>query len=136
MGVPAYLVASSVVAIMGQRLVRVICQKCKQPFKPSESSLESAGFPPAMLATATFFRGAGCGHCGGSGFRGRLGVYELMMMSPKVRELTFEEAPAGTIRQTAVSEGMKTLYMDGIYKVCRGLTTLDEVLRIARQTDE
>ncbi len=61
MGVPAYLVSSSVVAIMGQRLVRVICQKCKQPFKPSESALESAGFPPAMLATATFLRGQDVG---------------------------------------------------------------------------
>jgi type IV pilus assembly protein PilB len=136
MGVPAYLVSSSVVAIMGQRLVRVICQKCKQPFKPSESALESAGFPPSMVSTATFFKGVGCGHCGGSGYRGRLGVYELMMMSPRIRELTFEEAPTGTIRQTAISEGMKTLYMDGVLKVCRGVTTLDEVLRIARQTEE
>jgi type IV pilus assembly protein PilB len=135
MGVPAYLVSSSVVAIMGQRLVRVICQKCKQPFKPSESALEAAGFPPSMLATATFFRGTGCGHCGGSGFRGRLGIYELMLMSPKLRELTFEEAATGTIRQTAISEGMKTLYMDGIAKVCRGVTTLEEVVRTAKQNE-
>jgi type IV pilus assembly protein PilB len=136
MGVPAYLVSSSVVAIMGQRLVRVICQKCKQPFKPSESIIESAGFPPAMLASATFFRGTGCGHCGGSGYRGRLGIYELMLMSPRLRELTFEEAATGTIRQTAIAEGMKTLYMDGISKVCRGVTTLEEVMRTAKQNEE
>lgn len=136
MGVPAYLVSSSVIAIMAQRLVRVVCQKCKQPYKPSESALEAAGIPPAMLANATFFRGTGCGHCGGTGYRGRLGIFELMLISPRLREMTFEEAPTAAIRQTAITEGMKTLYMDGLDKVCRGITTLEEVLRTARQTDE
>ena len=136
MGVPAYLVSSSVVAIMAQRLVRVVCQKCKQPYKPGESAIESAGIPQSMLAGATFFRGTGCGHCGGSGYRGRLGIFELMLMSPKLRELTFDEAATGMIRRTAISEGMKTLYMDGLNKVCRGVTTLEEVLRTAKQSDE
>jgi len=135
MGVPAYLVSSSVVAIMAQRLIRVVCQKCKQPYSPSESALEAAGVLPSMLANATFFRGTGCGHCSGSGYRGRLGIFELMLISPRLRELTFEEAPTGTIRQTAVSEGMKTLYMDGLTKVCRGVTTLEEVVRTAKQTE-
>jgi len=135
MGVPAYLVSSSVVAIMAQRLVRVVCQKCKQPYKPSESALEAAGVPQSMLAGATYFRGTGCGHCAGSGYRGRLGIFELMLISPRLRELTFEEAPTGTIRQTAISEGMKTLYMDGLNKVCRGVTTLEEVVRTAKQTE-
>jgi len=136
MGVPAYLVSSSVVAIMAQRLVRVVCQKCKQPYKPSETALETCGMPESMLANATFFRGTGCGHCSGSGYRGRLGIFELMLMSPKLREFTFEEAPTAMIRRTAVSEGMKTLYMDGLTKVCRGVTTLEEVLRTAKQSDE
>ena len=135
MGVPAYLVSSSVVAIMAQRLVRVVCQKCKQPYKPSESALEASGVSESMIANATFFRGTGCGNCGGSGYRGRLGIFELMLISPRLRELTFEEAPTGTIRQTAVSEGMKTLYMDGLDKVCRGVTTLEEVLRTAKQSE-
>jgi type IV pilus assembly protein PilB len=132
MGVPAYLVASSVIAIMGQRLVRVVCQKCKQTYKPSEPALEAAGISPAMAADATFVRGRGCSNCGGTGYRGRLGIFELMFMSPKIRELTFNEAPTGDIRTLAITEGMKTLYADGLQKVCRGVTTLEEVVREAK----
>ena len=136
MGVPAYLVASSVVAIMAQRLVRVVCQKCKQPYTPSEATLQAAGIPPSMIDGATFYRGAGCSHCGGSGFRGRLGIFELMLMSTKLRELTFAEAPTSQVRRTAVTEGMRTLYVDGIQKACKGITTLEEVVRTAKTTDE
>lgn len=136
MGVPSYLVASSVIAIMAQRLVRVICQKCKQPFKPNEAALESAGITPEMAAKANFMRGRGCDSCGRSGFRGRQGIFELLLMSPKVRELTFTEAPAGEIRAVAVSEGMRTLYIDGLHKVCKGVTTLEEVLRVAKPTEQ
>jgi type IV pilus assembly protein PilB len=136
MGVPAYLVASSVCAIMAQRLVRLVCQKCKMPFTPSEAALETAGITPEMAATANFTRGKGCGNCQGSGYRGRMGLYELMLMSSKVRELTFNEAPTGEIRRCAVMEGMKTLYWDGIGKVLKGVTTLDEVFRVAKRSEE
>jgi len=135
MGVPSYLVSSSIVAIMAQRLVRVVCQKCKQPYQPSETILESAGITPEMAATATFMKGRGCGNCQGSGFRGRLGIYELLMMSPKIRELAFHAAPTDQIRRIAISEGMKTLYWDGIDKVLRGITTLEEVFRSAKRTE-
>ena len=135
MGVPAYLVSSSVVAIMAQRLVRVICQKCKQPFTPSELILQSAGVTPEMAARGNFLKGRGCGNCQGSGYRGRLGLYEVMLMSSKVRELTFNEAPTEHIRRAAISEGMRTLYWDGIDKVLRGITSLEEVLRVAKRTD-
>jgi type IV pilus assembly protein PilB len=136
MGVPAYLVASSIVAIMAQRLVRVICQKCKQPYTPGEAALQASGMPPSMIENATFLKGTGCSNCGGTGFRGRLGMYELMLMSSKIRELAFNEAPTSQIRRTAVTEGMKTLYVDGLQKVCRGVTTLEEVVSTAKQTDE
>jgi type IV pilus assembly protein PilB len=135
MGVPAYLVASSVVAIMAQRLVRVVCQKCKQPYNPSEATLQAAGVTPEMIARANFSRGKGCGNCQGSGFRGRLGIYELMLMSSKVRELTFKEAPTEQVRRAAQSEGMRTLYWDGIEKALKGLTTLDEVFRVAKRSE-
>lgn len=135
MGIPPYLVSSSVVAIMAQRLVRVICQKCKQPFTPSEVVLEAAGITPEMAAKATFMKGRGCGNCQGSGFRGRLGIFELMLMSSKIRELTFNNSPTEVIRRAAMSEGMRTLYWDGISKVCRGVTTLDEVLRVAKRSE-
>ena len=135
MGVPSYLVASSVVAIMAQRLVRVVCQKCKQTYTPSESALQAAGITPEMAAGATFARGRGCGNCQGTGYRGRLAAFELMLMSNKLRELSFNNAPTAEIRRTAVTEGMKTLYVDGIRKVLAGVTTLEEVYRVAKQSD-
>ena len=78
-------------------------------------------------------KGRGCNHCQGTGFRGRLGIFELMLMSRKVRELTFNEAPATDIRRAAISEGMRTLYSDGIDKVLRGTTTLEEVTLARRR---
>jgi len=135
MGVPSYLVASSVVAIMAQRLVRVVCQKCKQPYNPSEATLQSAGITPEMMARANFSRGRGCGNCQGGGYRGRLGIYELMIMSTKVRELTFREAPTEQVRRAAQSEGMRTLYWDGVEKALKGVTTLEEVFRAAKRSE-
>ncbi|MCC6123935.1 MAG: Flp pilus assembly complex ATPase component TadA [Pirellulales bacterium] len=135
MGVPSYLVSSSIVAIMAQRLVRVVCQKCKQPFTPSESVLEAAGISKEKAAAATFVKGRGCGHCSGNGYRGRLGIYELMLMSSKIRELTFEAAPTEEIRRAALAEGMKTLYRDGLDKAMRGITTLEEVMSTAKRTE-
>ncbi len=136
MGVPAYLVASSILAIMAQRLVRVVCQKCKQPYTPSEALIQSSGMPASMIDGATFLKGVGCSNCNGTGFRGRLGIFELMLMSTKLRELAFNEAPMAQIRRVAVTEGMKTLYVDGLQKVCKGVTTLEEVVGTAKQTDE
>ena len=85
--------------------------------------LKAAGITPEMARNATFLKGRGCGNCQGAGFRGRLGIYELMLMSPKIRELTFNSAPTEQIRRAALAEGMKTLYWDGIDKVLRGITT-------------
>lgn len=135
MGVPAYLVASSVVAVLAQRLVRVICPKCKQPFKPSEASLEAAGITPEMAATANFMKGKGCSNCSKSGYRGRLGIFELMMMTSKIRELSYQGASTQDLRRAAIAQGMNTLYQDGIHKVLRGITTIDEVFRVAKRTD-
>ncbi len=133
MGVAPYLVASSVVAIMAQRLVRTICPKCKAPHTYPESELEAAGITKEMAAKATFMKGRGCSNCQNSGYRGRLGIYELMMMSTRVRELTFDGSPTEVIREQAISEGMKTLYWDGIDKICRGITTIEEVASVAKK---
>ena len=135
MGVPSYLVSSSVVAIMAQRLVRVVCQKCKHPYTPSESALRSIGITPEMAAEATFMKGKGCGTCQGSGYRGRLALFELMIMSSKVRELTFNEASTAEIRRAARAEGMSTLFGDGVMKACKGITTIEEVVRVAKQAE-
>jgi type IV pilus assembly protein PilB len=135
MGVPPYLVSSSVIGIMAQRLVRTICKKCKKPYVPSELELQEAGITPEQAATSTFMKGMGCGSCNKSGFRGRMAVFELMMMSAKIREMTFKQASTVEIRKVAKSEGMTTLYMDGIRKVRAGLTTIEEVMRAAREDE-
>jgi len=135
-GVPAYLVAGSVVAVLAQRLVRVICTKCKQPHQPLESQLEAAGITPEMAASATFMKGVGCSHCGKKGYRGRLGIFELMTMTSKVRELAFAGASTVEIRKAAVSQGMSTLYDDGIQKAMQGITTLEEVFKVSKKIEK
>ena len=135
MGVPAYLVASSVIAVLAQRLVRVNCPKCKQPYQPLDTQIEAAGITPQMLEGATFMKGRGCSNCQKAGFRGRLGVFELMVMSNKIRELAFQGAATQEIRRAAVGLGMKVMFDDGILKAMRGITTLDEVFRVAKRAE-
>jgi type IV pilus assembly protein PilB len=136
MGVPAYLVSSSIIAVLAQRLVRVVCSKCKQPFKPSADILKMAGISPELAATGTFMKGKGCGNCQKSGYKGRLGIFELMIMSSKIRELAFEGAATQVIRKAAVNLGMTTLYDDGVAKVLKGITTLEELVRVAKKVED
>ena len=136
MGVPGYLVASSVVAVLGQRLVRTICKRCKTPYKPTDAVLEDAGIPADIAANATFTRGKGCGYCQKSGYRGRMGIYELMVVTSKVREMMFRGDSTVEIARQAISEGMTTLYCDGIRKVLKGLTSFEEVYRVAKKTEQ
>jgi type IV pilus assembly protein PilB len=135
MGVPAYLVASSVIAVLAQRLVRVNCPKCKQPFQPLESEIEAAGITPEQLQGATFMKGRGCAHCQKKGYKGRLGIFELMVMNGKIRELAFQGAATQEIRRAAVGSGMKVMFEDGVHKALRGITTLDEVFRVAKKVE-
>ncbi len=129
-GVPPFLIASSVIAIMGQRLVRVNCPKCKQPCSFPEGELRAAGITPEMAAKATFMRGRGCNHCNHSGYRGRIGIFEMMKLNSQIREMTFAQAPTQSLRKVARTTGMRTLLEDGVIKVLKGNTTLDEVLSI------
>ena len=135
MGVPAYLVASSVVAVLAQRLVRVICPKCKQPHQPLDSQIQEAGITPEQLKGATFMKGRGCVNCQKSGYKGRLGIFELMVMNNKIRELAFQGAATTDIRRAAVSTGMTVMFEDGVAKALRGVTTLDEVFRVSKKAE-
>jgi len=127
-GVQPYLIASSVIAIMAQRLVRVNCVKCKQTAMPSEAELRSAGITPEAAAKANFQRGRGCNHCNHTGYRGRIGIFEMMKLNSQIREMTFAQAPSQTLRKIARETGMRTLLEDGILKSLKGSTTLEEVL--------
>ncbi len=136
MGVPGYLVASSVVAVLGQRLVRTICKRCKTQIKLSEAALQEAGIPPEVAAVATFAKGKGCGYCQKKGYRGRMGIYELMVVSSRIREMMFQGKSTIEIAEQAIKEGMTTLYCDGIRKVLTGHTTMEEVFRVAKTTEQ
>src|SRR5262249_9936750 len=129
-GVQPFLIASSVIAIMAQRLTRVNCPKCKEPYTPPPAELRAAGVSTDMMQKANFMKGRGCNHCRQTGFRGRIGIYEMMKMTSSIRELTFAQAPTQELRRKARGTGMKTLLDDGIQKVLRGVTTLEEVLSI------
>jgi len=129
-GVQPFLVASSVIAIMAQRLVRIICPKCKEPDKPPSAEIKAAGLTPAQAASANFSRGRGCNHCHHSGYRGRKGIFEMLRMNSAIREMTFNREPAQAIRRQSRLLGMRTLLEDGINKAVMGLTTLEEVLSI------
>ena len=135
-GVPSYMVASSVIAVLAQRLVRTICPRCKVRYKPSDSIIQDSQLPPEMLKQAEFCRGKGCPYCGRSGYRGRIGIYELMIINNKMRELMFRGADTKELRIEAIKNGMSTLYADGMLKVIRGITTFEEVHRVAKQTEQ
>ncbi len=136
MGVPSYLVSSTIIGVLAQRLVRVICEKCKAPVKPSKEILASAGITPEMAEQATFMKGRGCGNCQRSGYRGRMGIFELMPMNSQLRELAFKGAATQEIRKGAVATGMDTLFDDGLKKAMAGKTTLEEVFRVAKVVEK
>ncbi len=135
-GVPSYMVASSVIAVLAQRLVRTICPRCKVRYNPPESVIKDSGLPPEMVKQAEFTRGKGCPYCGRTGYRGRIGIYELMLINSKLRELMFKGTTTRDVRTEAIKNGMSTLYTDGMLKVIRGITTFEEVYRVAKKTEQ
>ncbi len=136
MGVPGYMVASSVIAVMAQRLVRKICTRCKYPITLSESVLEDAGLPPEIVPFSKFSKGKGCPYCQKKTYRGRIGIYELMVVNGRLRELMFSGQSSATLRAEAIRAGMTTLYCDGLRKVINGITTMDEVYKTAKKTEQ
>jgi type IV pilus assembly protein PilB len=126
MGIEAFNVASAVNLVAAQRLVRRICTDCKAPATYTREEIHSLG---TDLDNVRFMKGTGCDACGGSGYRGRQGLYEVMALSPELRRMILRGASVEELRNQAVREGMLTLRMDGIKKVERGITTLEEVVK-------
>jgi type IV pilus assembly protein PilB len=131
MGVKPFLVAASVQGVLAQRLLRVVCKQCREQYNPAPAELRSIGVDPLNVGDATFYRAGGCPACEHSGYRGRLGIYELLQMDNELREMTFRGEPMVRLRDYAwQSGGMSTLLQDGVRKVMAGHTTIPELLRV------
>jgi len=129
LGIEPYLVSSSVIAVVAQRLVRRICQKCKTPFMTSDEFLHRHDVRPESLSTRRLYRGEGCEDCRNTGFAGRVGIFEVLQVSDAIRGQIQSRANAAEIRATAVKEGMTLLREDGFQRVAEGMTAIEEVLR-------
>jgi general secretion pathway protein E/type IV pilus assembly protein PilB len=130
MGVKPFLVASAVRAIMAQRLIRKVCAKCRQPYTPSEYEMKTLKLNPDEMKNATIVRGTGCNECSRTGYRGRMGIYEIFQVNDDVRRLIYEKVPSNVIRTRARELGMRTLREDGVRKIMAGITTPEEVISI------
>lgn len=129
MGVEPYLISSATEGVVAQRLVRRICPTCKEAYKPSAKLLTELGIN-GDHQNMTLYRGKGCRNCKNTGYKGRIGIYELLIMDEQVRELVFSRAPTRQIKKVAMEKGMNTLWQDGIRKALQGITSIEEVLRV------
>jgi type II secretory ATPase GspE/PulE/Tfp pilus assembly ATPase PilB-like protein len=134
LGLEPYLVSSSLIAVIAQRLVRKVCPDCREAAEPTPHELRELGIGSSALAGngGKFFIGKGCERCFQTGYRGRTGVYEILLISEEIQNLVYKRETAGTIKKTALDAGMQTLRMDGARKVLAGVTTISEVLRVTQ----
>jgi general secretion pathway protein E/type IV pilus assembly protein PilB len=135
MGVKPFLVASAVRAIMAQRLIRKVCSKCRVPYTPTDYEMEVLKLKPDEMKTATMVRGNGCNECSRTGYRGRMGIYEIFSLDDEIRRLIYEKVPSNVIRARARELGMRTLREDGVRKIMAGITTPEEVISITSGDD-
>ncbi len=133
MGIEPYLVADSLLLVLAQRLVRVICPHCKREVEFDRGTLLRLGVPEGRLNQAKVYRGEGCSHCRNTGYAGRIGIFEVMPVSPAIRDLIMDKAPLHDIREKAVEEGMVTLREAALRKLFEGVTTLEEVVRVTME---
>lgn len=134
MGIEPFLVSSSVLGVMAQRLVRRVCPECRVPYHPEERQIREVGLTPEVVGDRPFYQpGAGCEACHNKGYRGRAGIHELLLLTDTIRALVMARADAATIRRAAVESGMRTLRDDGAEKILAGLTTLEEVIRVTQE---
>jgi len=129
MGIEPFLISSSVILILAQRLIRKICSECREQIKVHPQLLIDLGVPPDEAKNCNVFKGKGCAICSGTGYKGRVGLYEVMPMKEEVKELVLSRSSSSEIKKEAMRLGMKTLRQSGIHKVKEGLTTIEEVLR-------
>ncbi len=131
-GVEPFLISSSVLAVIAQRLVRVLCEHCKEAYKP-DLTVQALGIRPDLVSQYTFYRAKGCDKCFQTGYRGRIGIYEIMIMNHHLKTMIQRTFDAYQIKQEAIKQGLVTLRRDGIDKVLRGITTIEEVVRVSQK---
>jgi general secretion pathway protein E len=132
LGVEPYLVASAVIAVIAQRLVRLICPYCKESYEPTDAQLKELGFTKAHLKEGVLWRGRGCEQCLGRGLYDRTAIYEIFAIDEPARDHIITRTSASVIKQHAVARGLRTLRMDGAAKVLEGKTTIEEVFRVTQ----
>ena len=133
MQVETFLVGSAIDCVVAQRLARQLCEKCKQAYAPEESELIETGFPESRIPDlGVFFRPSGCRSCSNTGYRGRVGLYEVMPMTEEIERLTVERASSETVKRVAIEQGMYTLRDDGLHKAASGLTSIEEIARVVK----
>ncbi len=136
MKVESFLVASTVEGVMAQRLLRTLCLECRRPYQPAPEQLPE-DFPRDRLGSDTaLYRAVGCRACRHVGYRGRIGLFELLVTTPKIRQLAHDHANTWEISQTAIQEGMRTLREDGWEKVLSGITSISEVVRVTKENTQ
>ncbi len=136
MGVEPYLITSSVIGIIAQRLVRVLCPNCKEAYETdAEEYIERLMLPEDSVkkGTQTYYKPVGCEECRGTGYKGRISLFELMQTTEEIKKLTLERSASYVIKKQAVKDGMITLQQDGWKKACAGITTIEEVLRVTEE---
>lgn len=131
-GVEPFLISSTVIAVIAQRLIRVLCEDCKEAYLPDEDTLKRLGILPDCAEMPAIYRARGCNRCLNSGYRGRLGIYEIMLLNDSLQNMIMKTHDSHQIKNEAVRQGMTTLYQDGINKVLCGTTTVEEVLRVTQ----
>jgi type IV pilus assembly protein PilB len=129
LGMEAFLLTATIEGVVAQRLVRMICSKCKESYTPSEEELMELALTPDDVRGRRFMRGRGCDHCNKSGYKGRMALFEILTMDDEMRELVMNEASTGTLREYARKKGMRTLREAGLLSIYEGQTTIDEVVR-------
>ena len=129
MGVEPFLITSSLIAVLAQRLIRRVCKSCKTAFVPSDEDLQLLGLSRSDIGENKFYYGKGCPVCNGTGYKGRKSILEILMMNPKLNELVLNSAPTVVIRDKARELGMETMREDGIRAILNGETTMEEVLK-------
>jgi type IV pilus assembly protein PilB len=129
MGVEPFLISSTLMAVLGQRLVRRVCKNCRTPFEPTEAQLGMLNLSPHDLGEKVFYYGRGCSNCNDTGYKGRKGIFELLVINDMLRSLINERAPTVVVRQKAIELGMVTLREDGLRSIFDGDTTIEEVVK-------